>query len=223
MEWWVLTFEGLQNNEAIQSYYDGGLGGMGSGPGPNYGITFGGDSLALIDFDDGGSGNFGNEPSPSTTAYFVSGPGDIMNVPAGFTTGFSFFYTSVSFDGTVTVYDGLNGTGNVLASLALPSLGVGPGDPNGAFSNWAAVGVSFSGMAKSANFSGVADQIGFDDINAGLCHTGSGGSAAGCRRDGLGSVGRCRRRQASTTPGVVQAPPAFERSQGDGEGDARSK
>ena len=41
----VLTFEGLQNNEQVLNFYNGGSGGSGSGPGPNYGITFGSDSL----------------------------------------------------------------------------------------------------------------------------------------------------------------------------------
>jgi hypothetical protein len=164
----VLTFEGLKNREPIGQYYNGGFGGSGSGPGPNYGIEFGSSALALIDSDAGGSGNFANEPSPSTVAFFLSGPGVVMNVPLGFTTGFSFFYTSVSLAGTVTVWDGLNGTGNLLASLNLPALGSGcGGDPNGAFNCWSAMGVAFSGVAKSVNFGGSAARIAFDNITLG--------------------------------------------------------
>src|SRR4051812_24420823 len=65
----VLTFEGLQNLEPIENYYNGGLGGLGSGPGPNYGITFTSDSLAIIAASAGGSGNFSNNPSGSTIAF----------------------------------------------------------------------------------------------------------------------------------------------------------
>ena len=36
----VLTFEGLQNFERVENYYNGGTGSLGSGPGPGYGITF---------------------------------------------------------------------------------------------------------------------------------------------------------------------------------------
>jgi|DewCreStandDraft_4_1066084.scaffolds.fasta_scaffold48400_2 hypothetical protein len=164
----VLTFEGLKNLEPIGQYYNGGFGGSGSGPGPNYGIEFGSSALAVIDGDAGGSGNIANEPSPSTVAFFLSGPGVVMNVPLGFTTGFSFFYTSVSLAGTVTVWDGLNGTGNLLASLNLPALGSGcGGDPNGAFNCWSAMGVAFSGLARSVNFGGSANQIAFDNITLG--------------------------------------------------------
>ena len=90
-----------------------------------------------------------------------------MNVANGFETGFSFFY-SANIDGSVTVYDGLNGTGNVLATLLLPrNLPCGSGDPNGYYACWVPVGVGFEGIAYSANFSGAADFIAFDDITVG--------------------------------------------------------
>ena len=165
----VLTFEGLQNSEPILDFYNGGLGGMGSGPGPAYGIVFGADSLALIDADNGGGGNFANEPSPSTVAYFLSGPGVIMNVPGGFTTGFSFFYSANSV-GSVTVYDGLDGTGNLLATLPLAlnwQNGGCVGDPTGLYCNWDPIGVAFGGTALSVNFSGGANFIAFDDVTLG--------------------------------------------------------
>ena len=42
----TLNFEGLKNAETVSNYYNGGQGGKGSGPGPNYGITFGPNGLA---------------------------------------------------------------------------------------------------------------------------------------------------------------------------------
>ena len=165
----VMNFEGLGNEETILNFYNGGTGGSGSGPGPSFGVTYGSSSLALIDADNGGTGNFAREPTPNTIAFFLSGPGVVMNVPGGFDTGFSFFYTSVSFDGSVTVWDGLDGTGSLLATLNLTALGSDPsgGDPSGTFNNWAPIGVTFSGLAHSVNFSGVANQIGFDNITLG--------------------------------------------------------
>ncbi|MFZ3364868.1 MAG: hypothetical protein WA153_15595, partial [Candidatus Acidiferrales bacterium] len=113
----TLTFEGLQNLEPIDNYYNGGLGGFGSGPGSNYGIVFGSDSLAVISNLDGGTGNISNLPSGDTAAFFLSGAGDVMDVSAGFSTGFSFFYSAPGFGGTVDVYSGLDGTGTLLAAL----------------------------------------------------------------------------------------------------------
>jgi hypothetical protein len=118
---YTLDFEGLQDNEPILQYYDGGYGGLGSGPGPDYGVTFGSDALALIDADAGGSGNFGGEPSPSTAMYFLTGSA-ILNVPAGFNTGFSFSYTAINEPGTVVVYAGPNATGNVLSTINLNAI-----------------------------------------------------------------------------------------------------
>jgi hypothetical protein len=165
----VMDFEGLGDQETILNFYNGGNGGSGSGPGPNFGVIYGSSSLALIDADNGGSGNFAREPSPSTIAFFLSGPGVVMNVPAGFDTGFSFFYTSVNNAGSVTVWDAMDGGGNLLATLNLQALGSDPdgGDPTGAFNIWAPIGVTFSGLAFSVNFSGVANQIGFDNITLG--------------------------------------------------------
>ncbi len=164
----VLDFEGIGNLERILDFYDGGFGGFGSGPGPDYGISFGPDALALIDADAGGSGNFANEPSANTIAFFLTGPGVVMNVKNGFTTGFSFFYTSAQA-GTVTVFDGPNGTGNVLAAVPVERQynTCGAPDPTGAFSCWTPVGVTFSGTAFSVNFGGVWNQTGFDDITLG--------------------------------------------------------
>jgi hypothetical protein len=166
----VLTFEGLRDNEPVESYYNGGLGGFGSTSGPNYGITFGSDSLALISGAAGGSGNFSGAPSMPTIVYFLSGPGDVMDVSAGFTTGFSFFYSAVVYPGSISVYSGLDGTGSLLASLNLavtPSEPETPGCPHGQYCPWFPEGVSFSGTAESVIFSGSANYIGFDNITLG--------------------------------------------------------
>jgi len=163
----VLTFEGLQNNEPVANYYNNGLGGFGSGPGPNYGVTFTGGALALIDADAGGSGNFGGEPSPSTILFFLE-ESAIMNYAAGFDTGFSFFYTAIYYSGLVTVWDGPNATGNILAQLQLPlTPNNGAPDPTGTFSPLVPIGVAFNGIAKSIDFGGTGNQIGFDNITFG--------------------------------------------------------
>ena len=172
----ILTFEGLRDNEPIFNYYNGGYGGNGSGPGPNYGITFGGESLALISYLSGGSGNSSNNPSGVTSAYFVNGSGVIMNVAAGFTTGFSVYYSAASQPGAVTVYDGLNGTGNVLATVTLAVNGSNCGAAT--YSCWTAAGASFKGIAKSVNFSGSANYIGFDNITIGSVTPGVSGAMA---------------------------------------------
>ncbi|HTB15106.1 MAG TPA: PEP-CTERM sorting domain-containing protein [Bryobacteraceae bacterium] len=157
----TLTFEGLKDEEAVDNYYNGGLGGSGSGPGPSDGIVFSSNSLAIIEDADGGTGNFSNPPSGDTVLFFLSGAGDTMNVAAGFTTGFSFFYSDqVGFTGSVDVWSGLNGTGTLLASLSLPST------PN-PYTVFVPIGVTFAGTAESVNFGGSANFIAFDNITLG--------------------------------------------------------
>ena len=74
----VLTFEGLGDLEPVGDFYNGGLGGNGSGPGPNFGVTFSSNSLAIIDADAGGTGNIGGEPTPDTVLFFLTGNAAIM-------------------------------------------------------------------------------------------------------------------------------------------------
>ena len=162
----LLDFEGLGDNEQVLDFYNGGAGG-------NLGISFGDGAQAFISESAGGTGNFTNEPSPDTAALFLSTSGTsfVMNVPAGFDTGFSFFYSANATNPPtpVNVYDGLNGTGNLLATIALPNNafdGCNPGI-NGTFCNWDPIGVSFAGIAKSVDFSAVANEVAFDNITLG--------------------------------------------------------
>jgi hypothetical protein len=162
----TLTFEGLQNGESILNFYNGGTGSVGSS-GVNFGVNFGANALALIDSDAGGSGDFGGEPSASTIMFFTSGSA-VMNYPAGFNTGFSFFYSSPFNTGMVNVYDGTDGTGSLLASFPLATTPEnGAPDPSGIFSPFVPVGVSFGGTARSVDFVGAPDAIGFDNITFG--------------------------------------------------------
>ena len=169
----VLTFEGVGNQVAVGNFYNGGAGG-------NLGITFSSNSLGIVDSDAGGGGNFGGEPSPSTAMFFLGGSAATMSVSGGFTTGFSFFYSAVNQTGSVTVFDGLNGTGNILATLSLPLTPFnGAPDPTGTFSPFVPIGVTFSGTAMSVNFGGAINQIAFDDITLGSSNPGGSNTPDG--------------------------------------------
>lgn len=169
----VLDFEGLGNSASINDFYNGGTDSMGNS-GTDYGIGFGSNALSLIDSDAGGTGNFANEPSADTIMFFLSGTA-VLNYAAGFDTGFSFYYSS-STAASVLVYDGLDATGNLLATIDLAAQGFDncSGDPNGAFCNWTAVGASFAGTAYSIDFGGTVDQTGYDDITFGSATAGGG-------------------------------------------------
>ena len=164
----VLDFEGVGNLAAINNFYNGGTDSLGNS-GTNHGVAFSTATLGIIDFDAGGTGNIANEPSASTVMFFLDASNSVLNVAAGFTTGFSFFYSSATA-ASVTVWDGLGATGNQLGSLNLTAQFNGNncgGDPNGQFCNWTAVGVAFAGTAMSIDFGGTANRTAFDDITFG--------------------------------------------------------
>ena len=87
-----------------------------------------------------------------------------MNVPGGFTTSFSFYYTAINDPGTITIWSGLDGTGTALLTIPLPVT------PSQVFSDPACtfpLGATFSGTAMSVDFSGAEDQVAFDAITLG--------------------------------------------------------
>lgn len=175
----VLDFEGVGDGASVDDFYNGGTDSLGNS-GTDYGINFSSASLAITDGDTKGvpsDGNFANEPSPDTILFFLSGSQATMNVAEGFDTGFSFFYSANVSAPFVTVWDGLDGTGNMLAQLDLSLNWQNDnctGDPTGQFCNWDPIGVTFSGTAYSVDFGGTANHVGFDEITLGSEVAGGG-------------------------------------------------
>ncbi len=98
------------------------------------------------------SGGFG-PTSPPNFAFSLSGTG-YMNVIGGFTNSLVFSYGAFA-DSIINIFDGLNGTGSILGSLALP------GGNSNAFTF---VSVGFSGTALSAAIVSGQGQFGWDDL-----------------------------------------------------------
>jgi hypothetical protein len=173
-----LNFEGINSPETttdeakIQEFYNGGNSSAGTS-GTNFGISFGSNALAIClntlteTCSNTSRGGLGDPNSQRGALFFLEGSETFMNVAAGFATGFSFNYVSLSYSGAVSVFDGLNGTGTLLGTLNLsPNAGSCPGFSAG-FCPFSPTGILFSGIAKSVSFAGVANQIVFDDITFG--------------------------------------------------------
>jgi hypothetical protein len=189
----LLTFEGLGDGAPIGDFY------------AHLGVTFSSNTRASVSVFAGGTSRFTNAPTMGTNMYFADSNAAIMNVAAGFTTGFSFFYTSPYYDGFCNVYDGPDGTGNILATINLAILGT-DNTPGAPYDRWASVGASFSGTARSVALGGTAQYIGFDNITFGsataLIPLPPASMAGAATLLGLGSIRALRRRRliADATP-----------------------
>jgi len=174
----VLNFEGINatypstDYAAIGSFYNGGMSSQGTS-GVNYGVEFTDNALAIcLNTPDNYCSNTsrgGVAPGSELGGLFwLNGPETYMNYAAGFENGFSFNYAAPNTPGSVSVFDGLNGTGNLLATL---DLGLTPStcgsEYSAAYCPFVAAGVNFAGVAKSISFAGTANYIVFDDVTFG--------------------------------------------------------
>lgn len=161
-----VTYGGLKNLEFINTYYNGGTGSMGSGPpARNLQLEFTNNAQAIRSAAKGGSGNFINNPGASNVMFFQTGTSVVINAIAGISVGFWFNYSALQ-PGTVTVYDGANGTGNILASVALVPNNVGCTTYK--MCVWSPVGIPLPTNANSIRFSGVANNVGIGTIHLGV-------------------------------------------------------
>lgn len=158
----MLSFEGVRNLVPVDNTYAAD------------GFFFSPNAYGLVDSDvpgtGAGSGNIGGLPSPDTVMFFFAGSAIVVNIPAGCELGVSFWYSAVYFVGTVSAFDGLDGTGNLLGTMVLPlTPESGAPDPTGVFSPMFCDRLEFggNGVARSLSFGGVPNQIVFDDIKCG--------------------------------------------------------
>ena len=181
-----LNFEGIAtyptgSGTVIGNYYNGGAASNGA-VGPNYGVQFtsGGQLLCLntaaANCSNTSKGGQGIAASQYYALYFPTA-NPTMNVAAGFDTGFSFTYTAPFATGTtVNIYSGLNGTGSLLATLALPLTTTATCDTTisrGAqFCPFAPASLGFAGIARSVVFGGTVNSQVFDDFTFGSTFVG---------------------------------------------------
>lgn len=157
----VLTFEGLKSFEQVGNYYNGGYGSLGSGPGPNYGVTFSANGVAYIP-----NTPFINDPSPPTVLLDFNsgiGPGQpistTMDVSQGFSGELDFYYLAIGRDVTVKIWSGSDGAGTMLAGQTFATTGT-----NLSNASFTVESMTFSGIAGSVVFTGGNDQLALDNI-----------------------------------------------------------
>ncbi|HKE92884.1 MAG TPA: VPLPA-CTERM sorting domain-containing protein [Povalibacter sp.] len=136
----TLDFEGAPSFASVDNFYGGGAG-------TNVGVLFGGDALAFVNDELGPY--FSNAPTPGTIMAPV-GADAAMNVLAGFTGTASLFYSSTAAT-TVSIFSGLNGTGDLLGTFELAA-----NAQNGCLDSprchWDFASLAFAGTAQSIQF-----------------------------------------------------------------------
>jgi len=160
----TVTFSGLKDLEFINNYYNGGTGSLGSGPGKDFQLEFTTNAQAIVSASKHGSGNYINNPGGSPVMFFGTGTSVVVNSIAGIDTAVWFFYSALQ-QGTVTIYDGPNGTGNILANVALTLNNSGCNTYK--LCVWSPVGVPLSTTARSIRFSGAPNFLGIGAIHLG--------------------------------------------------------
>ena len=144
-----LDFNNLQSGEEVLGYYDGGFGSLGTGPGPNLGVTFTADFVTVA------QGVFG-PPFQAEELTSTSGIMDVLPAFGGDGGTFSFYYSnSGPDDGTVSLYSGLDGTGSLVTTISLP--------PSATFSAASPL-EGLPGPFESAIFAGTAGTLVFDNV-----------------------------------------------------------
>ncbi len=183
------------NSTAVTNYYNGGTSGHGTS-GANLGVAFSSNALALNNYNGCCEPD---APGKKGILFFLSGGAVTLDYAAGFSSGFSFYYASNS-SAFINVYDGLGGTGNVLATLSLVTQANQNCPPNatGFYCNWTPIGVSFAGVAKSIDFGGGANFVAYDNITFGSVTPGVPEPASWAMLiAGFGLVGAAQRRRTS--------------------------
>jgi predicted outer membrane repeat protein len=185
----TLDFEGIaphpnSNSVLIQNYYNGGTASNGNS-GTNLGVAFStGATLLCLNtetvFCSNTSKGGGGIATSRLAAMYFPNLNPIMDVAAGFDTGFSMAYTNpFAANVTIEIFDGLGATGTLLASAALGSTVNGAGGACASYGNpnycpFADFSLGFAGIAKSVKFGGTANISTYDDFTFGSTVVGGG-------------------------------------------------
>jgi hypothetical protein len=169
----ALTFEGNLGFEKLTNQYQ------------TQGVTFSGDAYHAVSIREiapnvpacpGGTISFGGLQDGGCGALYMVNPDKgedatvsfTINLDQGFFTALSFWFASdLNSSGglTVSIFSGLNGTGDVINITVPSATPCATGDfSNLTFCNWSLIGADAAGEARSVTFSGINASVVFDNL-----------------------------------------------------------
>ncbi|MCT7979366.1 Calx-beta domain-containing protein [Laspinema olomoucense] len=154
----LLNFEGVGNLDPVSGFY----GDRGISFSPNALGIMSTDALDALGLPGEFGGNFAPPPSGTTALTYGENSAIVMNVEGGFDNQLSFFYASPFARHSVTLYDGLGASGNILASIPLSTTAAGS-LPH-VYEEFEQVTLPFAGVARSVSFGSVPNKLILDDI-----------------------------------------------------------
>ena len=157
----------------VSYFYAGGSASNGS-VGQNVGALFSDGSVLrclnslTVTCGNASRGDSGNAASREGALQFIMFETNTINLAAGFTDSLSLQYSALGVGGAAAqIYEGLDGTGNLLATFDLPVNGVGCPLYNADFCSFTGAGVAFAGTARSVSFIHAKYSLILDDIQFG--------------------------------------------------------
>lgn len=128
-------------------------------------VTYGADAVGLVNdgLGNGANGEYFTHAPSATGVLLGAGTDASINVGTGFVNSLSFFYSSsAAATDAVQIWSGLNGTGNLLASISLGANATS-GCADSDFCHFDQLVANFSGVARSVTFS-PAYTAAFDNV-----------------------------------------------------------
>lgn len=187
----TLDFEGIADHPnsstvLINGYYNGGTSSNGR-TGTNFGVEFSAGATLLclntesVFCSNTSKGGLGI-PTSRLAAMFFPSLNPVMDVAAGFDTGFAMAFSNPFADLAnvgVEIWDGLGGTGSLLADASLPgttngSLGACDAFGSPSYCPFDDFSLAFSGTARSVVFTGGSNFSVYDDFTFGSTDVGGG-------------------------------------------------
>jgi len=161
----TLDFDGLDGratvNERILDFYAGGQGSAGSAGGPDFGITFSPEAVAICAFPACISSNVAGAPSGPNVLGVLPDTTAVMNIAGGFDQALQFMWMTTT-TAHVTLWSGLGGTGTMLNGVTLF------GQPSGSNADGCSGRTFCPFLPASVQALGVVHSITFENFTHGV-------------------------------------------------------